>query len=86
MIEEKQADEMYSELFTALDTDGFGQIEAENLYVVSSAMGWSESQVNDLISQLDPNHSDSFNFQEFILILKFIDEKQLAATASKRSI
>lgn len=38
-------------------------------------MGWEKEQVQELITDLDPKHDGKITHEEFILILKYIEQK-----------
>jgi len=54
--------------------------------MAAKSAGWNEAKgkcsgqiilvVSELISELDPNHDGSITFEEFILIMKYIEQKQ----------
>ena len=45
------------------------------MYTVTTCAEWSTDRVDKLIAELDDKHAKMFNYQEFILILKYIDTK-----------
>lgn len=64
-------------------------MSALDLFLVCEAFGWQRKQVEDLIKELDPSHADEYNFQEFILILKYIEKNQdnsLPQIANQRTL
>lgn len=47
----------------------------DDLLVAAEAAGWKPEKITALIKDLDPNHEGDFNLEEFILILKYIEQK-----------
>ena len=89
MIEQLPAEYVYTEMFKALDMSDKGVISLDDLHMAAQSIGWSKKQIVDLISDLDPNHEDSVNAQEFMLMMKYIEQKKetkLPNISSKRSI
>lgn len=43
--------------------------------MAADACGWKANKITALISDLDPNHEGDFNLEEFILIMKYIEQK-----------
>jgi Ca2+-binding EF-hand superfamily protein len=41
------------------------------------ALGWNKNQLYELIQELDPNHNGDITYEEFVLIMKYIEQKQL---------
>ena len=41
----------------------------------AKALGWKENQLHQLIEELDPSHSGQITFEEFVLIMKYIEQK-----------
>jgi hypothetical protein len=40
-----------------------------------AANGFNAYQIEEIIQELDPDHGDEFNMQEFVLLMKYIDQK-----------
>jgi Ca2+-binding EF-hand superfamily protein len=40
------------------------------------ALGWNKNQLYELIQELDPNHYGDITYEEFVLIMKYIEQKQ----------
>jgi len=45
------------------------------MLVAAECAGWKPEKITALIKDLDPNHEGDFNLEEFILILKYIEQK-----------
>ena len=62
----------------------------EDLYFAAKTMNWSRAKVTEFIHDLDPKHEDAINAQEFMLIMKYIEQKNetnvLPAISSARSL
>lgn len=68
-------EELDREIFELFDTDGSGYIEVNDLEWVGRAMGWKQEQVRELIYAMDPNHDGRVSFEEFLLILRHIEQR-----------
>ena len=73
MQEAVSSDVLFSELFTALDLQREEIVKAPELYMATKTMGWRDEQVKELIHEMDPDHGEDFPFQEFMLIMKYIE-------------
>jgi len=38
-------------------------------------MGWSEQQLDEFILELDPNHDGEITEEEFMLVMKYIQQR-----------
>ena len=82
-IEQLPSDYIYTEMFKAIDIQQEGVIGRYDMNMAAKAAGWNEAKgkflemikflVSELISELDPNHDGSITFEEFILIMKYIE-------------
>jgi Ca2+-binding EF-hand superfamily protein len=61
MIEPIEYVKLYTELFATLDLDKQEYVHSKDMYLVCKGFGWSKSKVDNLINDLDPNHSDVYN-------------------------
>ena len=75
MMEQLPSEYIYAEMFKALDLTNKGDISLDDLYMAAKTMGWQKNKVVDLIHDLDPNHEDIVNAQEFMLMMKYIEQK-----------
>jgi Ca2+-binding EF-hand superfamily protein len=77
---------IYTEIFKAFDVDNSGYIDKLDLETASAALGWKDHQgklksmtnilvASDLVMELDPNHDGKITHEEFILIMKYIEQK-----------
>jgi hypothetical protein len=64
MMQEKSPDELYSELFNAIDYEQgqTGFIDLEDLYIVTSCAEWSKERVDRMLAEIDDKHGSQFNF------------------------
>lgn len=56
-----------------MDVTQQGLMTETDLYLSTQAAGWNKQQVQQLIHELDPNHKDLYNLEEFCLIMKYIE-------------
>jgi Ca2+-binding EF-hand superfamily protein len=68
-------EEMDRELFAMFDSDGSGFIEFNDLEGIGKAMGWPQDQARELIFAIDPNHDGRVSFDEFLLVLRHVEER-----------
>lgn len=83
MIDELDSEYIYTEIFRAFDINLVGSVPLVDLFVAAEAAGWKPEQVTQLIRDLDPSHEGDFNQEEFILILKYIEQKSAQANKNK---
>lgn len=70
-IGEFQTEYINQEVYNLFENDGM--VTRKDLYTCAKAMGgWTESEVENLMDELDPNHQGDVNEEEFLLILKYI--------------
>lgn len=48
--------------------------------LAARAVGWKPHQLNELINELDPQHQGDVTYEEFMLIMRFIEQKQASIT------
>lgn len=84
-IDEFSTDFINAEIFRLFDVESEGKISVEQLHICAKAMGWSALQrkspvpnrsVEELLEQLDPTHDGMIEEEEFMLILKYIQQKR----------
>jgi hypothetical protein len=51
-------------------------VTAGDLYMICDHYGWKQSQIDSLVNELDPNHGDKYSFQEFMLIMQYIEHNK----------
>lgn len=60
-------------MFRVFDINNNGIVTKKELFY--AANGFDTNQIEEIIQELDPEHGDSFNMQEFVLLMKYIDQK-----------
>jgi calmodulin len=73
----------FKEAFSLFDKDGDGTISTTELGTVMRALGQnpSETELNDMINEVDQDHSGSIEFEEFINLM----EKKMGITIQKKN-
>jgi len=73
---EKRA--IYKQAFDMFDKEGNGTISADELYDAFKNMGneFTMEQLNDMIKELDQNGSGEIDFEEFIGLVKKVNDSE----------
>ena len=69
---------IYKQAFDMFDKEGNGSISADELYEAFKNMGndFTIEQVNDMIKELDQNGSGAIDFNEFIGLVKKVNDTE----------
>ena len=70
-ISEDQLQE-FKDTFNLFDKDGSGSINTKDLGTVLRALGQkpAETEVQELVQRIDPSNRGTFNFNEFVNLMK----------------
>lgn len=83
------SEQLDRELFAMFDIHMQGFIESRDLETIGRAMGWKTDQsklvsiiksplVQELIATIDPNQNGRLVYDEFLLVLRYIEERQIS--------
>lgn len=73
LIDQLPSDYIYTEMFKAFDINQAGFIDKNDMETAVKALGWNKNQLYELIQELDPNHNGEITYEEFVLIMKYIE-------------
>ncbi|XP_065060892.1 uncharacterized protein LOC135688111 isoform X1 [Rhopilema esculentum] len=73
MDEEPEAEESHKEAFKLLDQRGTGQISSTHFKEILGSISekLSQSEINQIIEEIDPDHDGKINFSDFCKTLVF---------------